>query len=202
MSLVTRAINMLKSPKTEWDAVAAEEASVGSLFTGYAVPLSLVSSLAGFIGSAFLASAVTSAFGLHYGMTYYLGTAVVGWILGLVGLYVWALIVNFLAPKFASTANSTNAMKLVVYAMTGSWVGGIAQVIPVLGGIVAIVGGIYSIYLFYLGVPKLMGTPQDKVVVYMIVSAIAMFLIMMVIGMIVTGIAAAMFAPSILKIGY
>ncbi len=197
MNLVSRAVNMLKSPKTEWDAVVAEEATVSSLYTGYAVPLSLVSHLAGFIGSAF----IVSTFGVHFGTTYWLTSAVLGWLLGLVGLYVSALIVNWLAPKFASTPNTVSAMKLVTFAMTGSWVGGIAQIIPVVGGIVAVAGGVYSIYLFYLGIPKLMGTPQDKVIGYMVVCALVMILIMIAIGLVVGSIVGGMFVAQEFKIG-
>ncbi len=197
MNLVSRAVNMLKSPKTEWDAVVAEEATVSSLYTGYAVPLSLVSHLAGFIGSAF----IVSTFGVHYGTPYWLTSAAFEWILGLVGLYVAALIVNWLAPKFASTPNSLSAMKLVTFAMTGSWVGGIAPIIPVIGGVVALAGAVYSIYLFYLGIPKLMGTPQDKVIGYMVVCALVMIVITIAIGAVVASIVGGMFATQAFKIG-
>lgn len=42
MSLVDRAKNILLNPKAEWDVIAKEPATVGSLFTGYAIPLSVL----------------------------------------------------------------------------------------------------------------------------------------------------------------
>jgi hypothetical protein len=42
MSLVDRAKNILLNPKSEWDVIAKESATVGGLFTGYAVPLSVL----------------------------------------------------------------------------------------------------------------------------------------------------------------
>ena len=193
MSLATRAVNMLKSPKTEWDVVAAESATTGGLFTGYAVPLSLLSSIASFISSAFFASAVLGAFGVVHSTTYFMGTAAIGWVLGLVGLFIAAYVVNMLAPTFGSTKSDINAMKLVVYANTGSWVGGILNVIPFLGMLGAVAGSIYSIYLFYLGLPKMMGTPQEKVVGYLVVSALVVIVITVVMGSIVTAIGGALF---------
>lgn len=193
MSLVTRAMNMLKTPKTEWDVVAGEAASIGGLYTGYAIPWSLLQHLASFIGSAFLAGAMTSVLGFHLGMTYWLGSTVLSWVLSLVGIYVAAFIVNALAGSFGSTKSGINAFKLVVYGYTGTWVGGLFAVIPILGGLVAIAGAVYSVYLFYLGLPKMMGTPKEKVVGYMLVSALIMIVIYVLIGLVVGAISMALF---------
>lgn len=196
MSLITRATNILKSPKTEWDVIAAESANSTGLITGYAVPWSLLSHIAGFIGSAFIGVALTAYAGVHFGMMYWLWSAIIGWVLTLVGLYVSAFVINALAPSFGSTKNDVNAMKLVVYSNTGAWVGGIASIIPVLGWLVALAGNIYSIYIFYLGVPKMMNTPKEKIVSYMVVSAIVMIVVYFVIGTITTAIAGAFFVTS------
>ena len=192
MSLVNRAINLLKSPKTEWDVITAEQATTGGLFTGYAIPLSLLSAAASFVGTALIGSPL-AALGLHFGMTYYIGTTFLGWVLGLVGIFIAAYIVNMLAENFGSTKNSLNALKLVVYAYTESWVGGLLLVIPYLGMFGSIAGGIFSVYLFYLGLPKLMNTPQDKVVGYMVVSALIMIVIMAVIGLVVGSLGTLLF---------
>ncbi len=45
------------------------------------------------------------------------------------------------------------ALKLAAYAFTAAWVAGVAQVVPWIGALIALAGGIYSIYLFYLGLP-------------------------------------------------
>ena len=196
MSLISRATNILKSPKTEWDVIAGESANTTGLITGYAVPLSLLSHIAGFIGSAFASATIGTLVGVHFGMPFWIGTAVLGFIFAMVGLYLAAFAVNALAPTFGSVKNSVNAMKLVVYAYTGLWVGGLLSVVPMLGGLGTLVGGCYSIYLFYIGIPKLMGTPQEKVVSYMLVSALVMVVLYMVIASIVGTIAVAFFATT------
>src|SRR5258707_10703118 len=46
MSLVERAKNILLQPKTEWPVIAAEQATTGSLYTGYVIPLALIGPVA------------------------------------------------------------------------------------------------------------------------------------------------------------
>ena len=48
----------------------------------------------------------------------------------------------------------------------------------------AVVGGLYAIYLFYLGVGPLMKTPGDKIIPYMVVSAIVVIAVMFLTGIV------------------
>ncbi len=70
----------------------------------------------------------------------------------------------------------------MVYGATASWVGGALVFIPVLGWLIAFAGGLYSLYLFYLGLPKLMKVPEAKALGFVAVSIIVVVLIQMVIG--------------------
>ena len=66
--------------------------------------------------------------------------------------------------------NIGRSAQLVAYSSTAVWVSGIFNIIPSL----SILGflGLYSIYLFYLGIPVMKKTPDDKRITYMIVSRI------------------------------
>lgn len=119
-----------------------------------------------------------------------LSSAIVGFVLGLVGVYVSAIVIEKLAPTFQSRGDTTQAMKLVVFASTPLWLAGIFRLIPVLG-ILGILAALYAIYLFYLGLSPTMHTPQDKVIPYMLVAAIVIFAISLCFGFItaaVTGV--------------
>src|SRR3546814_3442701 len=78
---------------------------------------------------------------------------VFSYVLGLVMLYVVALIINALAPTFGGQKDQLQAVKVIGYAWTVAWVAGIATIVPWLGWLVVLAGGIYSIYLLYLGLP-------------------------------------------------
>ena len=54
MRLIDRAKNIIVTPKTEWDVIAAETTPPAALVTGYVLPLAAVAAIAGFIGMCFV----------------------------------------------------------------------------------------------------------------------------------------------------
>jgi Yip1 domain len=190
-SLVTRVQNMIMKPAAEWDVVAAEPASVGSIYTGYAMILAAIPAIATLLGSILFA---------HMNPILAVITAVIGYVLALVGLYITAFIVNALASSFGAEQNQVQALKLVAYANTAAWVAGALNIIPILGALASLVGGIYSLYVLYLGLPKLMKNPADKTTVYFIVTLVVAIVVYAVIGAVV-GLIIGLLAVSILGAG-
>jgi hypothetical protein len=178
-SLQDRVIKILTTPQTEWPVIEAEVTDVAKLYTGYIAILAAITALATFIGY----TVVGVPFFGRYSAATALSAAVVSYVIALISVYVSAFIIDKLAPSFQSTPNFIQALKLVAYASTAPWVAGVLYVIPALG-ILALLAGLYAIYLFYLGVPVLMKTPQDKVIVYMIVAAVVVIVVSIVLGMI------------------
>ena len=98
------------------------------------------------------------------------------------GAYIAAVVIEWLAPKFKSSGTRVDALKIVAYSMTPVWIAGILnerlerlRVYPLhvpLLAVLGIVAAFYAIYLCYLGLPYVMKTPQDQVVIFMIVSAL------------------------------
>jgi hypothetical protein len=102
-------------------------------------------------------------------------------VLGLAACYVAAIVIEQLAPKFQSRGNTVQALKLVVYAYTPIWLAGVLSLIPSLSAL-TIIAAFYAIYVFYLGMPKVMGTPESQVIPYMAVAAIVIIVINVIIG--------------------
>ncbi|HEY2150938.1 MAG TPA: Yip1 family protein [Vicinamibacterales bacterium] len=176
MDIVQRAQKICLTPATEWPVIAAEPTSTGELITGYAVPLAAIGAVAGFIGTSIVGSSLP--FVGYYRQPIFSGliAAVVGLCLGIVAIFIASLIINALAPTFGAEKNSLQALKLVVYASTPAWIAGVLRIIPLLG-ILAIVAGLYSIYVFYLGLPRLMKNPEDKTIAYAVVSAVCIIVV-------------------------
>lgn len=187
MNLFERAKNILVSPKTEWEVIKGEQATVSDLFTKYAMILAAIPVIATFIGQSLIGVSL-GPFGsfkipVGNGILY----AVVQYILTLVGVYISALVIDALAPSFGSTKDMVASLKVVVYSWTAAWVAGIFGIIPTLG-ILGILG-LYSLYLLYLGLNIVKDTPQDKLVGYLVVSIIVLIVIYFVIGVVVAAIA-------------
>jgi hypothetical protein len=177
--LIERAKNICLSPKTEWPKIAEEQATTGSIFTGYIMILALIPALA---------TVVASLVGGRMGLTFGIGAAVIGYGVGLVVVFIASVIVNALAPTFDGTKNSINALKVIAYSMTPGWLAGIFNIIPFVGWLVALIGSIYGIYLLYLGLSPLMKNPHDKSVGYTALVIVCYIVIFMVLSMIFMGL--------------
>jgi Yip1 domain len=155
--LIERAKNICLSPKTEWPKVAEESATTASIFTGYVMILAAIPLIGTILGSM-----IGGRFGLMFGI----GMGVVSYIITLIVVFVASLIVNALAPTFDGTKNPVNALKVVAYSLTPGWLAGIFNVIPIAGGLIALIASLYGIYLFYLGLSPNMKNPEDKSIGY------------------------------------
>ena len=153
MALVDRAKNILLSPQAEWPKIAAEESNVQAIMTGYVLILAAIGPI---------------ALAIRF-MSLGLAAAVVTYVVSLVSLFVFAWIVDMLAPNFGGEKNFVQSFKLVAYSMTASWIAGIFKLLPYLGGLVALLALIYTLYTFFLGAPTLKKCAQDKAVVFTIV---------------------------------
>jgi Yip1-like protein len=183
MNLRDRVTNILTKPQSEWAVIAAEPADVTSIYTSYILILAAIPAVSTIIGTMVIGVPLFGSYGpalaLRAGIGSYVGA--------IIGAICAAFIIEKLAPTFSSQGDTAQALKLVAYANTPVWVAGVLHLVPLLG-ILVILAWIYAIYLFYLGVSPVMKTPSDKVVPYMIVSALVMIVVGIVIGVIMTAL--------------
>lgn len=176
MNLQTRVINILSKPKQEWPVIASESTDVAALYKEYIMPLAAIPAICGFLGMTMIGVTIPLVGQIRTPMVSGLAGLVVGYVLSLLGVFLAAFIVDKLAPSFQSSGGLVQALKMVAYPSTASWVAGVLQLVPVLGAL-ALLAALYGIYLFYLGLPLVMKTPRDKVIPYMVVSAIVIIVI-------------------------
>jgi Yip1 domain len=185
--LTARAKNILTQPAVEWPLIAVEPTDAMSVLRDYAAPLAAIPAICGWIGMSVIGIPVPFFGTIRVGIVRGLVSAILGWVFALVGCWIAAFVVQKLAPTFGSKDDFNQSMKVVVYAYTPVFVAGVLRLIPALSPLI-LLAALYAIYLFYLGLPPVMGTPKDKVIVYMIISAVVMFVVSLVLGMITAGI--------------
>ncbi len=186
MGLLDRVKSILLSPKTEWEVIAGEKPNAGQIIVGYVLPLALIPAAATIIGMGVIGMGPFSS------VSYGIAMGIVSFITSLVGVYITALVVDVLAPTFGSEKNFGRSLQLVAYSWTPAWVAGILSIVPALGWL-GMVAGLYGIYLMYLGLPPIKKTPQDKQVVYLIVSFVVLMVVYFVIAAILGGIVLGIF---------
>lgn len=182
--LVTRVKALLLRPAPTWDEIDAEPATVGGLFKGYVLPLAAIPAVAGAIGLlVFGVSGGFMGFGFSWRPSplWVVGNAVLQYALSLAMVFVLGVVINGLAKTFGAVQDQAQAMKVAAYAPTASWVAGAVMILPQLG-FVAFLGGLYSLYLLYVGLPKLMKAPEERALPYFGAVLVVAILAALVIG--------------------
>ncbi|MGB8436534.1 MAG: Yip1 family protein [Burkholderiales bacterium] len=184
MNLVMRVTHILVQPNSEWPIIKGERTDLQTLYLQYVAILAVIPAVAGFIANAFVGTLTVGR--ISVGSAF--GSAVLGYVFSLIMVFVIALIADSLAPSFGGRKNVDRALKLVAYSMTPSWVAGAFAIIPVLGWLISLLGGVYALYLFYLGAPVLMKTPESKTIGYTAVIVAIAIVIGFVMGMVTVAI--------------
>jgi hypothetical protein len=187
MNLQARATNIVTKPNEEWPVIAAEPTTVADLYRSYIAPLAAIPAVCSFIGVSIVGIGVP-VFGRYrvpFGTA--LASMILQYVLLLVGVYVAAIVIEKLAPNFQSKGDTMLALKLVAYASTPVWLAGILSIFPPLA-VLILIAALYSIYLFYLGLPPLLQTPQDKVIPFMAVAAVVIIVVNLLVGVVTTAI--------------
>jgi hypothetical protein len=180
MNLVQRVQRILLSPRTEWEVIEAEPTTPAQLYTGYVMLLAAIGPIAQLIGYSVFGITVPFMGTYRVPIGSAITSAIVTYILTLLGTYVLALIIDALAPTFNGQRNQIQALKVAAYSSTASWVAGIFALVPGLRLLTLL--GLYSLYLLYLGLPTLMKAPREKAMGYTVVVVLAAIVLFMIIG--------------------
>lgn len=174
-NLVGRVKGILLTPRSEWPLTAAEPDTIGGIYTGYILILAAIPALRLLLTARFLGLSV-------------LPVILTTYVLSLAGTFILALIVDGLAPTFGGQKSQVQALKVVAYSYTASWIASLIGIVPGLGLLAALLGLIYGLYLLFLGLPITMKCPADKSLGYTIVTVIAAIVVYVVLGLIVSSV--------------
>jgi hypothetical protein len=175
VNIVERAKNILLTPQAEWEKIASETADVNKIYVGYVAPLVVLSAVCAFIGMF-----IFGVFGFRIGLVPGLVGLILQVVLGIAGVFILAFITNALAPSFGSQQDMGQAHKLAAYGSTAGLLAGVFSIFPPLA-ILGIVG-LYSLALIYMGLPRLMKTPEDKRIGYVVTIILVAIVVWIVIG--------------------
>jgi Yip1 domain len=158
MWLIERVKAIILSPRTEWPVIEQEPSTLGSLLIHYVAILAAIPEVAHFIGQSVIGGYAPIGPNLLRALVVYLVTFAM--------VYIIAGVIDLLAPRFGAKKNFPNAVKLSVYSHTPLWLAGIFLLVPGLSFLLIL--GLYGFYLLLVGLPLLMGVPEDRALRYAI----------------------------------
>ncbi len=189
--LIARVKAILLTPKTEWPVIAGEQTTVADLYKGYILWLAAIPPVFAFLKTSLIGVTLPFTGTVRIGIGAGLSNLIATYALSLAMFFVVALIIDALAPNFGGTRDRVQALKTIAYAYTASCIAGLGAIVPYLAVLIAIAGGIYGIYLLYLGLPHTMKSPPGRAGGYTAVIIIAAIVLNLVIWAIVGSVTGA-----------
>jgi hypothetical protein len=187
-AIVNRVIELMTNPARTWRIIRDEPDHGRDLVLRYVLLLALIPTVFGFLGNLLFGE------GFSYALVY--AVLLLGVFVG--SVFSLGMLVNSMAPSFGTARNEDAAFKLVAYVSTPVWIAGFLTLVPQLSLLAMLAGFGYSAYLFLTGCQVLMNAPQEKSLRFAAVSIGTWFAIVLITALVVTRIAALMFAPEIM----
>lgn len=172
MELVSRARDIVKTPRSEWPVIASEPADIGRLYADYVAILAAVPMAAELV--RFLVAGVPAGAAI--------GIAVTGYVMALANVAIIAYVSTKLAPAFGGVDDREAAFKLAAFGYTAAWLGGVFLLLPAIGWLLQLVCGVYSMYVYYLGIGELLRVPRERRVGFFVIVLVLTVIIAMVIA--------------------
>ncbi len=181
-NILLRAKELILRPLPTWDVIDTEEATIEGLYRNWVLPLAAVPAVCSALGQ--LAFHGVSIFGIrfHPNVLGIVTEAAVSYVLTLIGVFVMAVVVDELALRFGGERSRTQAFKLSAYSAGAGWLGGVFLLLPAPGGVLSALAALYGLYLFYLGLPKLMRSNPDQTLTYFGLTLIVLIGLAIVMG--------------------
>jgi hypothetical protein len=164
MKQILRAVGILFDPATEWRWIEKESGEVIYLMAYYVAPFAIIPAVCGFIGACISGAVLPSARIVRLPIVDGLLGAIFGYAASFAIVFLVALWIAALAPRFGGTRDFAAALKLSVYSFTPVWLTGFALILPGLHFLE--LTGLYGAYLLVKGLPVLLKLPEQRAHAY------------------------------------
>jgi hypothetical protein len=168
MKLVSRVMGLILTPEKEWSIIESERLSIRSLYQHYIVFLAAIPPFASFLGVWLFGFSRGPLGEAHVSFGSGLFRAVVQYGLSLPMIFIVAFVISMVAPSFEGRTDDTRALALTAYSFTPAWLAAVFGLVPGLRWLDIL--GLYGVYIFYLGAPRMLKCPKDHVDVLTLVA--------------------------------
>ncbi len=164
MSLFSRVKGLILSPHTEWTAIEAENVSIADLYRRYIVILAAIPPFASFFGAWLFGYSHGASGVVHPTFAAGLWRALVQYALSLPALFLVAFVISMAAPHFEGKTDDRRALALAAYSYTPAWLAAAFGLVPGLRWLDVL--AFYGIYIFAVGLPRMMRMPKENLDVF------------------------------------
>jgi len=167
-TVIQRLLAFVKTPREEWGKVASENHTMNDLVVKWILPLAALPALASLIGLA-LIGVPTPLGHFRIPMGLALRLAIFQYLYFLLSVGIMALAMDLLAPTFQARKDLNQSLAVATFSSLPWLVCGLLFIIPSLG-VLSFVGGLFSLYLLYLGLTLVKSPAKDKEMPYVLAT--------------------------------
>ncbi len=178
---INRIILILKDPTGCWNTIKDENLSIEVLYKKWILVLLAIPPIFSFLSTIFYGDAGFFGALLQSILQYILMVAIFS---------LGSIIIEFISPKFEGTADKGRGWQLLAFSYAPSAVVSIIHILPlgILGVLIALGAGIYSLYTLYQGITPLMNIPLTRRPAAFITFILAVIGISVVFALVISGI--------------
>ena len=182
-----RAQRLLLQPAQEWATIAGEFTNAGTIYWRFLAPMAAIGPIAATAGGiVFRERGSLLTFGtIPVGPGTAVQAGVLEYVLNLLGVYGLAVAIDVIGGAIGAQRNRVQALKVAAYGSTPYWLVSAFALFPRIEPLAMLVG-LYSIWLFVMGLPAVTKAPRDKNAAYTLLTSIAAVLLVLVITAIIT----------------
>ena len=170
MNAVARVKAILIDPAAAWRGFEKDIGDPAYLLSRYVAVLALIPALSSFVGATLIGVVAPSGTILRTDLIGGLFGAIFSYAASCAIVVLLGLIIDLLAPRFGGRRDFEDAFKLAVYSFTPLWLAGMFLLLPGLRFL--LLTGVYGIYLFWLGAPRLAKVPEQQAANFTLVIVI------------------------------
>jgi len=183
-TILNRTKNLIANPDSEFEVIKNEQTTNGQLLGSCVLPYVIAIAIAEFLGKII--------FGYGSSFSGMIFKIIISFGLNVASIYIFAFIMQLLAPTFGGDKNNPNYFKLSAYILIPGFLANIVSgLIPALSFVELF--GLYGLYLFWIGAVKLAGIPENGRVGFVLLSILIMVAVYALLGFILFSLLFASF---------
>ncbi len=119
---------------------------------------------------------------MRFSIFYGIQGAVYTYIISIVGPFITGFLMSIIAEGLKYGGDMLKFSNLAVYSITPFLLAQVLVFIPFLGGLIVFLGGVFSLYLVWLGLKEYLKFSQERALVLLVVYLVVVFIIRLAIG--------------------
>jgi hypothetical protein len=155
-----RIVGLVARPSSEWDRIASAPTSVDRLIRRFIVPLSLLTPIATAVGMRTFDGEWDAYAGFFVPPELIFAASVTTLFTSIVSIFVLAGIFVAIAPMYGSSRNYRAALNVATYGAVPVLLAGVTLLLPAMV-IVTMVGVCHSLFLYWIGVHRVLEVPAE-----------------------------------------